>query len=303
MSRRAPLFLPTLALLIALSARSAGAGAWSLAPGEYYTQLQTSVFSTTHGFDDNGKKYAFNGDTKLEERSMETYTELGWKHHTSFLMALPMLNSTLRLSNGTYLPAATGFGDITLGFRQRIFQQRAALAVELDWQTPTGYNRKLRPALGSGFQQFDLALQLGSPVLRSGFVQASIGYGYSFLSLGGGISKDKNPNQQTTGDLWSFPITTSADAGFWMGPRLFLGGRYQGLTTASQGDSTLNFSTYTAGPIVLYRVDDHLDLRAGSWTSFSGRQTLAATQMYVGIVFRQTRLDQQQGFLGGARAR
>ena len=53
-----------------------------------------------------------------------------------------------------------------------------------------------------------------------------------------------------------------------------------------------------AGPVVLYRVDDGLDVYAGSWSTTAGRNTLRYREVYAGVAFHKTKLNRLQGFLG-----
>ena len=51
----------------------------------------------------------------------------------------------------------------------------------------------------------------------------------------------------------------------------------------------------------MYRVDERLDLFGGSWHTPSGETVLHKNQLYLGLSFKQTRLDRSPGFLGGSR--
>jgi hypothetical protein len=53
--------------------------------------------------------------------------------------------------------------------------------------------------------------------------------------------------------------------------------------------------------MVLYRVDDHLDVKAGSWSTASGKNVLHYDQFYVGVAFHQSKLNRLQGFSGSTK--
>jgi hypothetical protein len=53
---------------------------------------------------------------------------------------------------------------------------------------------------------------------------------------------------------------------------------------------------------MLWRVDDRLDLTAGSWSTAMARNNLHYDQFYVALAFKQTKLNRLQGFLGGTKA-
>jgi len=56
------------------------------------------------------------------------------------------------------------------------------------------------------------------------------------------------------------------------------------------------------GPYLLLRVDDRLDLTAGSWSTAMAKNALHYDQIYVALTFKQTKLNRLQGFLGGTQA-
>jgi hypothetical protein len=53
-------------------------------------------------------------------------------------------------------------------------------------------------------------------------------------------------------------------------------------------------------PIVSLRVDERMDVFAGSYHTASAKDALHIDQIYVGLAVRQTKLDRTQGWLGGA---
>jgi hypothetical protein len=63
----------------------------------------------------------------------------------------------------------------------------------------------------------------------------------------------------------------------------------------------LKVETQFAGPRLTYRVDDKLDAFAGSWHTPSGRNSLHVDAYYVGVSWKQTKLNRLQGFLGGSK--
>ena len=85
------------AALMTFAATAAVAGPWSLAPGEYYTELRGSFFSASSFYDDNGDRMGTN--TLFESRSLRSYSELGWKKHLSVQLSLPAVSNTFRDSD------------------------------------------------------------------------------------------------------------------------------------------------------------------------------------------------------------
>jgi hypothetical protein len=57
-------------------------------------------------------------------------------------------------------------------------------------------------------------------------------------------------------------------------------------------------AAYSAGPVVLVRVDDRLDVSGGSWFTWFGRNALRSNEVYLAVAFKQSKLNRLQGFLG-----
>jgi hypothetical protein len=296
MSARAASSALILSLLIAPGFfRPVQAGPWLPAPGEYYTELRGGLFSADTYHNDAGERVALGGE--WEERSLLGTVELGWKKNVSVVMAAPFISATRLDAVGS--TTSTGLEDLRLGLRFGLRQGPTALAAELDWRTPLGYNREsslFADSLhGGGFQQLSLSLLFGRPIAKRGFLQLGAGVGsYSSSSDG----KDG----RSAADLSSIPFLASADVGLWLKPSLLLGARYSGLITLSHGDLAPERTLHLAGPALMWRVDERLDLTAGSWSTAIAKNSLHYDQVYVALTFKQTRLNRLQGFLGGTKA-
>jgi len=217
---------------------------------------------------------------------------------------------TARTTFGNY--TSTGLQDVLLGVRYGLVQGRSAVALQLDWQAPLGYSRHTS-LLGDGLQQFSLSALVGTGLGRFGFVQGGAGMGYRFLSFDQGVQTAINqafwsgqsgtllPEDQLA-EQWSRPIVASADLGLWIRPSLLLGGRYAGSMASSSGEGFPERTVHLAGPLLLWRVDERLDLSAGSWSTALAKNALHYDQVYVTLTFKQTRLNRLQGFLGGNKA-
>ena len=69
------------------------------------------------------------------------------------------------------------------------------------------------------------------------------------------------------------------------------------------GDGTeLEVKRLLAGPRVTYRVDERMDVFAGSWHTAGGRNVLHYDLYYCGIAWKNTSLDRLAGALGGTKA-
>jgi hypothetical protein len=301
MSARAASSALILSLLIAPGlSRCAHAGPWLPAPGEYSTELRGGVFAADTYHDDAGNRFDLGG--KWEERSLRGTVELGWKKRLSVVMSAPFISATRVDVLGS--TTSTELEDFRFGLRYGIYQGRTALAAQLDWEAPLGYSRKsslFADSLhGGGLEQLSLSVLLGTPLTRRGFLQVGAGYGYRYLS----ISRKASASGELTpaADMWSRPFLASADAGLWLTNSLLLGGRYAGTMTVSHGDLYPERTVHLAGPVLVWRVDDRLDLSAGSWTTAMAKNALHYDQVYVAVAFKQTKLNRLQGFLGGTKA-
>ena len=345
MSARAASSALILSLLIAPGFfRSAQAGPWLPAPGEYYTELRGGLFSANSYRNDAGNRVALGGE--WEERSLLSYTELGWKKRMCFILAAPMMSVTSRGADSTW--TSTALEDLTLGLRYGLHQGPSALALELDWRTPLGYSRPTGPrdqnAEGDrrpprslfsdslhrgGVQQLSLSALYGTALGRHGFVQLGAGFGRSYFSISTGQKQDTTEtysyvrereslpdttiqvdstyalpdSRQPQGvTRWSNDFRTSADLGIWITPSLLVGGRWIGSFNLSHGFLMPAQNVQLLGPVVVWRVDERLDLMAGSWSTAMGKNTLHYDQVYVALTFKQTKLNRLQGFLGGTKA-
>lgn len=294
-------------LLVPASLQPAHAGPWLPAPGEHYVELRGGLFCADSYHDDEGDRVSLGG--KWEERSARAVVELGWKKRVSFVMGAPFISATQRYETGTL--TSTGLEDLLVGLRLGLHQGGAALAAELDWQGPLGYDRNSSvfgdPLRDGGLQQVSLSLLYGTPIAKRGFLQLGAGGGYRFLSLNGTGKHVTNPDDpdepviDEAKDRWGVPLLASADLGLWLTRNILVGGRYSGTVTMSHGDLYPERTVHLAGPVLLYRVDDRLDLMAGSWSTAMARNSPHYDQVYVALAFKQTKLNRAQGFLGGLK--
>ena len=303
---------------LASLANTPAGGPWSLAPGEYYTELSGSSFQTGSSFDNGGVRQYFVG--KQQQIGLQSYTELGWKKNWSFQMSLPLVTTTVRgaTAGGS---SSTGLGDIGLGLRYRFTNGSSASSLQLRWEAPMGYNPRLEPSLGDGRQKLSATLQFGCPgVVRSSFLQLAAGYRYEYMKLArtsylpwefsiGNPLPPINYTAPPTDYDWSDYFTLGGAAAVWSGPlqvsylaamdlpRDTGRGALNAAGTASYKTKTMEFAH---GPRLTYHTDERLDTFAGCWLTSAGKNTLCFTEYYAGIAWRSTKLSRLQGFLGGA---
>lgn len=308
MSARRALMLVLAVGIGPLVVRPAHAGPWSLKPGEYATDVSGAWSSTYHYTDENGDEHRFPGGGTLERRSAQWLTELGWKKRTSFVLGIPFVSVTRQAGVGAALPTTSVLGDAVVGFKQSLADGRSALALEVDAVLPMGYTGRLdlshadslaatRP---DGTFDWNVARAIAPP--RAGDGQASIGGtihlgtalgGRGFVSGYGGYAY-RGPN-------WQGQVLSGADLAFWLGHSWLIGGRYRGVTAGQGDDVTRDASVMTAGPVVTYRVDDHIDVVASSSHVFSSKNAPHSDELRFGFTFKQTKLNRVQGYLGSSQ--
>jgi hypothetical protein len=273
-----------LALALALSTlpSTAAAGAWLLPPGDWSSDVRGTFFSADTYYDLDGERTRLGGGGVIEQRSLSAWNEFGWKTRLGVFMAMPYVSTTRRFADDSRLPAQTVFGDMRLGARYALMAGATALSLNATWKAPLGYNRSIQPAPGLGQQDVAGTLAFGAPLAGRGFVEVEAGYNYRFEA----------PADQ---------LVASAGAGVWFGS-LLVGGRYEGAAAAGDGETPADkISEHLVGPVVLYRVDDHIDLSAGSLHTAAGENVPHTNRVYVALTVKQSGLNRLQGFLGNAQ--
>ena len=314
-TRLAPSVVSFALLALLCSSLPAFAGPWSLAPGEYYSEMLAGWSSSDFYYDQEGAKRPLAGGGLWEERSLLSYTEFGWKKRVSFVLGIPALSVTRQFGQARQavspVPTATGLGDALVGFKYRIANGRSAAALELDWKPPLGYERNRffnhadsaaagdfngdgdsldvqrlaqlgSPVLGDGQNDVTLSLLLGTAIGSRTFVEGGGGYRYRFE------------------EDFADQIVANADLGIWFTRNLMLGGRYLGEFTAQKSDNpTRDPERHRVGPILVLRVDPRLDVIASTLHTAAATNALHTDEVFVGVAFRQNKLDRLHGFLGG----
>ena len=147
----------------------------------------------------------------------------------------------------------------------------------------------MNPSLGNGVQQLSGRLSFGS----------GLPAGRGFLQLAGGYRSYAEDFR----DRGVFPVLGDAmegqaDLGVWLGSSIMLSGHYE--TSYGLGDDPRP-STHVVGPELRYRVDDRIDVFAGSRHTAAGKNAFHQDGVYVGLAARHSSLNRTQGFLGGTR--
>jgi len=302
-------------------ATAARAGAWSLARGEYLSEVQTATYSTRTYYDAAGARIDFPAPGfKLEQLGFSWRNEVGWRKKLSLqfgitgLMVTGFDRTLLGTTLATFAPTQTGLSQFDFGLHYNLTSGSRAAAIEVGWHAPAGYDRELSHGLGDARQEFSGRLNLGSSLGTRGFLEVSGGGSYRFHKLGSSTKTANLDPLLTTNVYYDF----GADMGLWLGRSVMLGGRYQGRMLGSttgeggpsnvhwigpmelRGDAQLDESAHLAGPFLLFRLDDRADLTAGSYSTPAGKNALHFDQFYISLAFKQSKLKRNQGFLGSS---
>jgi hypothetical protein len=307
------------------------AAPWGLAPGEFYSELSGSFFSS-RSFYRNVDEARTDMAARFEERSLRSHNEFGWKKRATVWVDLPFVSRSF-VSDAGGAAASSGLGDIGLGVRVALASGRFPAAIELGWTGSLGTNRFLFPGtsgsggldassleaqragvlddsstfFSSGLQSLSLGLELGGALTGRGYWTLGGGYRTRYLSLGA---------RKDTSRFADF-VTVSAGLGAWLGSRLLVSGEWRSERQLSEGVTydlilpavpgangpELQSMSHLTGPRVTFRVDERMDVFAGSWHTPGGRNVLHHDLYYCGIAWKNSSLDRLAGALGGTKAR
>src|SRR5262249_1612114 len=304
MSARSACLALLVAAALAAPGREASAGAWSLARGEYYTELSGSQYVTQTTYDGEGDRIPFPSPWKLQHLGGSWRTQLGWRKSLNLLFSVTGISVAGFEGPAALVPTETGLSVFELALHYRLANGDRALALEGLWQAPAGYDRGLSRGLGDGRQQFSALLHGGSVLGSRAYFEASGGASYRFHKLGSPDDAANADPRKTTNVYADF----GAEAGFWVGQgggnRRPLPGRILGSTTGVgdagnvhyvgpmviTGDDQLDQSVHLAGPMLLYRLDERIDVLAGSYSTAAGKNTLHFDQVYIAFAFKHSQL-------------
>lgn len=286
----------------------ATAGPWSLKAGEYATDVSGSWYSAYHYADENGDDHRLSGAGEYERRTADWVTELGWRKATSVVFGIPFTSTTRQPADVYPLRTTTVMGDALFGLKFKLANGARAAAFEVDASMPMGYQHDLSLTHADSVQatrpdgtfDWNVARQVAQPVAGDG--QASIS---GTLELGTALGKSAFLSgfggYEYRGSLYEGRVRTGADLAWWFRSSWLIGGRYRG-AMASQGDNvTHDTSWQQAGPVITYRVDDHIDVFASSMHTVSTKNGLHTDEVRFGFTFKQTKLNRLQGYLGSTQ--
>ncbi len=311
---------------------AAHAGPWGLPRGEFYTELTGHFFSSNTYLDKDGTRLSF--DAAFEERALTSHTEIGWKKNTTFVMELPFVGRTVA-PHAQGLPSFeySGLGDIGLGLRFSLAQGAMPMAIEVGWTAPMGTNRNLFPGssgsggtdptswptqayeplatdssafFNTGLQSLGARFDIGGGLRDNLFWSAGAGYRTRYFTF---LARKDD-------DRFADFREIDAQLGWWISKEVLLTGQFSGEWQSRQGENydripdsgptqgepELLSKNLLVGPRFTYRVDERMDVFAGSWHTWNGENVLHENYYFLGIAWKNSSLDRLAGALGGTKA-
>jgi len=266
-------------LVLPAAAFALDGGGWTVHPHEWYSEVQAGRDYANAQFFSDGRDGVIDANGRFQQVEVRSYNEIGWKKNASIVLDVPF--HTVSWQFGRSNQTVAGLSDLALGLRLRLREDTPGLVLEGGWIAPLGYDKNVFPRLGDGRQKAWVALDGGIRMpLVPGFIQAS--RGFEFIGEDGVLSH-----------------RTTADAALWLGPSVLVAARYRDFVdwNSASPDQALQ-SIYAAGPLLLVRVDDRMDVSVGAFRRVAGRNSLEGTQFYAAIGMKQSKLNPLQGFLG-----
>jgi hypothetical protein len=201
--------LPCVVLALLLPS-AGGAQAWVPEAERAYVRLAQGFASAEERFDAEGRVVPYNATTgeTVRDRSLYLYAEVGLGRGLGLVGSFPYRRVTL--TDPSPPPPvehrAFGWGTAVLGARYDLGAALGlppdgadALALTVAAGLPLGYTRNLRPAVGTGQVDVQLALDLGRSLWPfPGYVQGRLGYrrrtGLYALSTATPCERDVDPD-------------------------------------------------------------------------------------------------------------
>jgi hypothetical protein len=258
---------------------------WVLRPGEFYSEITGSLFSARSFHDNDRERPPLDG--KLDERELMSWNELGWKPRASVWIGIPLVNR--------------GFTRLTapLGANRKLFPgSDGDGGTDPSRYPPYSLSNAADTSLyfNQGLQSLRVGVDFGGHAWKHAFWTAGGTYRYRFLEF-----------LQTGGSSHNARfVEANASLGWWAKKSLLVSGLFSGEWSMNQSanydqDLTLDREPMRllAGPRLTWRVDERMDVIAGSWHVVRGQNVLHYDQYYFGIAWRQSGLSRYAGAYGG----
>jgi len=286
-------------LALALCTVSAGAGPWVQSKNGYFTTARLGWLSTSKYYDAEGNEVDASATLAYKDRTVQFDTEYGISNRMTFLLGMPLRFLSLDLTSGD--PSSfnnNGFGDLNFGLKYGFLNPagKSAVALELDANTPTGYNANGAgiPPMGRGKFSAYGRLHAGTTFDPTRvYVQTEVGYRLFTADSTYYTITTTDTTEDKTAQV-SNSIIFGLEAGFFATPRILIVGEYRMEQSLDTDRSQFQDLTQIAGT-VQYRLKPHVDVLAGVRTSLSGKNVAKGTEVRLGVSLKGNNLGPYRG--------
>ncbi len=284
--------IPATALVV-LSIFSAGAawaqfpptpvgGPWVQTKNGYYATARLAWGSGSSFYDANGTVTDYNPALDFKGRTVTLDSEYGVSNRLTMHLAMPVEFLSFTVPAFSQHSTNNGFGDLLFGFKYGFLDaaNKAALALEVDANTPSGYNAHGfgNPSLGRGKFSVDGHLHAGITFDPTpAYVQAELGY------------------RKFTDTTTAPAITYGGEVGVHATDRVLVVAHLE----AEKGKKDVakpNTLSYTqAEGLVQYGVTPHCDVMAGYRRTLSGENYPKRSELRLGVALKGNGLGRNHG--------
>jgi hypothetical protein len=229
--------------------------------------------------------------------------------------------------------SSSGLGDIGLGLRYSLAKGVLPMALELGWTAPLGTNRKLFPGssgsggtdptswadlalfplaqdsstyFNTGLQSLGVRIDVGGSVGDRTYWTAGAGYRTRYFTF---LARKED-------DRFADFREIDAELGYWLSKDILVTGLFSGEWQSREGTTydripksgitesqpELLSKELLVGPRITYRLDERMDVFAGSWHTWNGENVLHQNRFFLGIAWKNSSLHRLAGALGGTKA-
>ena len=165
-------------VIVATSAATSFAGAWTAKQGEFYDKLAYNYYYSHETFDSSGKRTGTPNNGKFTDNNVSNYFEYG------LLDSLTLVNSLsykwLKNEADAVHTSGTGLGDVDLGLRYKLLDSDkiGIVATQLLVKIPGAYSASDSLPLGNAQYDTELRLLYGRSLypLIPGYGNVELGY-------------------------------------------------------------------------------------------------------------------------------
>ncbi len=193
----------------------ASESAWPVRKDALYLEMQTQAASYSNG-----------EPAPVQQFGQTARFEYGYLDRAAVAVEIPFVSLSRPASPGlaqAFAPQVTGngFGDLWLGHYLRLNpDEPLALTLRTGLALPLGYNTTVRPLIGEGQLNLDLALLSGWSPTDSAYLQAGVGYRLRGAYNGQHLRQIEARNAGQAFDKPADQLFGLLEGGYWLLPQL-----------------------------------------------------------------------------------